>query len=270
MSRFSLLVAMLLVLVPLSGKGNEPIAIQPGERLNYRVAWGIFFHAGEITIIARPETNDNRPSTAVTSTTSTRGVLRRLFRFEAQADAIFDNETGKMLVYTEKSAGGRKTTNYSIEFDYPQHVARYTDFVQSENSSAINLPAEAPYDLIMALISTRGWNLKPGEARDVNVLFGKDLYELTVHALRYEDLTTALGTYHTIVYEPRMEKTPPKGMFKRGSAVHVWISQDGEQRLPVKFEVEFSFGAGVATLAEYDPPGGPKKGAASDTKAENN
>jgi hypothetical protein len=42
-------------------------------------------------------------------------------------------------------------------------------------------------------------------------------------------------------------------MFKRGSAVHVWISQDGH-RLPVRFEVEFKFGAGVASLIRYEPP----------------
>ena len=52
-----------------------------------------------------------------------------------------------------------------------------------------------------------------------------------------------------------MEKTPPKGMFKRGSSVHVWISQDG-QRLPVRFEVEFKFGAGISTLVHYEPPTG--------------
>ena len=65
----------------------------------------------------------------------------------------------------------------------------------------------------------------------------------------------------TLVLEPRMEKTPPKGMFKNGSTVRVWISQD-ERRLPVKFEVEFKIGTGVATLARYDaPPAAPTKDA---------
>ena len=50
-----------------------------------------------------------------------------------------------------------------------------------------------------------------------------------------------------------MEKGPPKGMFKRGSTVRVWISQD-EQHLPVRFKVDFKFGAGTATLTEYVPP----------------
>jgi hypothetical protein len=72
--------------------------------------------------------------------------------------------------------------------------------------------------------------------------------------LRYEKITTRLGSFDTLVLEPRMEKTPPKGMFKRGSNVRVWIAQD-ERRLPVKFEVEFKFGAGVSTLTDYmEPP----------------
>ena len=51
-----------------------------------------------------------------------------------------------------------------------------------------------------------------------------------------------------------MDKTTPKGMFKRGSKVRVWIAQD-EHRLPVKFEVEFKIGTGTATLETYTPAG---------------
>jgi len=109
-------------------------------------------------------------------------------------------------------------------------------------------------DLITSLIQTRAWGLKPGEQRDINVLFEKEIYQLTVHALRYEPVDGPLGTFNTLVLEPRMDKTPPKGMFKRGSQVHVWIAQDDDRHLPVKFEVEFAFGAGVATLIKYRPP----------------
>lgn len=84
-------------------------------------------------------------------------------------------------------------------------------------------------------------------------MFEEEPYVLTVHALRYETLRTSLGTFNTLVLEPRMEKTAPKGMFKRGSNVRVWISQDA-RRLPVRFEVEFRFGAGVSTLVQYTAP----------------
>jgi hypothetical protein len=42
-------------------------------------------------------------------------------------------------------------------------------------------------------------------------------------------------------------------MFKRGSRARVWISQDA-MHLPVRFQVEFKFGTGVATLTDYRPP----------------
>jgi hypothetical protein len=108
-------------------------------------------------------------------------------------------------------------------------------------------------DLITCLMQSRSWNMKPGDQRDVLVMFEEEPYELTFHALGYENVHTSLGEFNALVIEPRMEKTAPKGMFKRGSNVRVWISQD-ERRLPVKFEVEFKFGVGVSTLTRYVAP----------------
>jgi len=70
------------------------------------------------------------------------------------------------------------------------------------------------------------------------------------HRHGYEEIRTPMGKFRTLRLTPRMEKSEPKGMFKRGSEVHVWISQDG-RRLPVRFEVEFKFGARVATLIDH-------------------
>lgn len=254
MKRLRRLLGLVLLFATAAG-AQAQLGLQDGEMLNYRVAWGIFLHAGEITIQARSETNDQTPCTAVTTTTSTRGVLRRLFQFEAHAESVFDQKTGRMLVHTESSAGGKKKTNTAIEFDYASSTARYTDFLNSANNVVVSFPGESPMDLIMSLVQTRMWDLKPGDTRDTDVVFGKDIYQLTVHALRYEQIETSLGRFQTLVLEPRMEKTPPKGMFRRGSQVHVWIAQNDERHLPVKFEVEFSFGAGVATLVKYQPPG---------------
>jgi hypothetical protein len=105
----------------------------------------------------------------------------------------------------------------------------------------------------MGLLQTRTWDLQPGQQRDALVLFDADFYELTLHALRFESVRTGLGEFRALVLEPRMERTEPKGMFKRGSTVRVWIAQDAH-RLPVKFEVEFKIGTGTATLEAYEAP----------------
>ena len=238
--------------------------------MTFRVGWGVFQGAGEIRILAESMPAADGPAQLrVTTTTATRGFARMLFAFEAQADALFDGQTGRLLTNTESTKTPNRETKHTVTFDYAKSVASYVDPLNAAKNTTFTLPPGDPFDLIMSLVQTRSWALKPGEQRDALVLFEDEFYELTLHALRYEEVRTPLGKFNTLVLEPRMEKTPPKGMFKRGSTVCVWISQD-EQRLPVKFQVEFRFGAGVATLMDYKPPSSDKadatRSAAPDAK----
>jgi hypothetical protein len=229
------------------------LALGVGETFTYRVAWGIFSGAGEIKIATKPETDDRQPCLLVVTTTSTRGFLRTVFPFDARAESVFNLRTGRMLAHTERSNQRRKPTDTMLTFDYEHRTADYRDLVRPERSQVVALPAGDPMDLITSLVQARSWDLKPGGQIDILVMFEEEPYQLTFHAERYEEIRTALGTFQTLVVVPRMEKTAPKGMFKRGSTVRVWISQD-ERHLPVKFEVEFKFGKGVATLTKYEPP----------------
>jgi hypothetical protein len=191
------------------------------------------------------------------TTTATRGLARALYAFDARAEALVDEKTGRLVSHVETSTTKQKNTRHVTTFDYPKRLAFYRDEINPAKNLDFPLPPGEPLDLILSLINTRTWNLKPGEQRDALVLFEEEAYELTIHAVRYEEITTRLGTFNTLVLEPRMDKTPPKGMFKKGSAVRVWIAQDDPRRLPVKFEVEFKFGSGISTLVDYQPPATP-------------
>jgi hypothetical protein len=105
-------------------------------------------------------------------------------------------------------------------------------------------------DLMMSLVQTRDWDMQPGDKRDALILFDDEFYELTIYADRYERLRTSFGKFETLVLIPKMEKTEPKGMFKRGSTVQLWLSLD-KQRLPVKIEVKMKVGVGIMTLIEH-------------------
>ncbi|MEO7798704.1 MAG: DUF3108 domain-containing protein [Opitutaceae bacterium] len=243
-----------LLLLPSFAWSAEP-ALKPGEGLSYRVSWGIFTHAGDIKINASsPPTSEKSPRLQVVTTTATRGVAKALYVFEARAESLYDPATGRLLLTSEASKAGDRETKISTSFDYLKHTATYSN-AKNPDPVVLTMPAGEPQDLIMSLVQTRRWNLKPGERQDALVIFGDDFYELTIYAERYEEVKTPLGTFKTLLLVPRMEKTPPKGMFKRGGAVRVWISQD-DRRLPVKFQVDFKFGAGVATLSAYQPPEG--------------
>ena len=231
---------------------DQRIALGVGEAFTFRVGFSIFSNAGEIRIAALPETDDKQPCILAVTTTSTRGFVRGFYPFDARAESVYNLRTGHMLVHTERS-NGKKPTDTTLTFDYAKRTADFRNLVHPEKSQLVPLPPGDPMDLISTLVQARAWNLKPGDKIDALVMFEEEPYELTFHAEGYERIKTSLGTFDTLVVVPRMEKTAPKGMFKRGSTVRVWISQD-ERHLPVKFEVEFKFGSGVATLVDYQPP----------------
>lgn len=253
---FSLLAA--LTLPGISLRAALPLPLQDGEKLTYRVSWAILPGAGEIKISAAHEDTSAGRRLVVTTDTATKGFAKALMRFHAEAKSVFDLRTGDLLSLEESSQQPDKSSAHSVKFDLATRQATYfpgadPSKVDPGKTRLLPIPPGDPLDLIMALLQTRSWDLKPGEKRDALVLFDDDFYELTIHMARYEDVRTPMGKFKTIVLEPRMDKTAPKGMFKRGSSVRVWISQD-QQRLPVKFEVEFKLGTGTATLEAYEGP----------------
>lgn len=227
-------------------------ALQPGEELTYSVRWAVLPSAGQIRIAATQHVAEGSPRLSITTNTETRGIARSLMSFQARSESIFDADSGRLISLRESSVARAKHVDYSVEFDYANRRALFSgkDTVEPR---ALALPEGQPADLITTLMKTRLWDLQPGSTRDVVVSYRDDFYLLTVHAIGLERVRTSLGEFETVVIEPRMEKTPPKGMFKRGANVKVWISRDGS-RLPVRFQVDFKVGTGVATLVKYTPP----------------
>ena len=197
--RFLLLLGFLLPF----GLGAEP-ALKPGEALTFRVSWGVFTHAGDIKITATSSLpTEKTPRLQVVTTTATRGFAKALYVFEARAESLYDPVSGRLLVTSETSKSGDRDTKVSTTFDYAKRTALYAN-AKNPDPVVLTMPEGDPQDLIMSLVQTRRWNLKPGEKRDALVIFGDDFYELTIYAERYEEVKTSLGTFNTLVLVPRM------------------------------------------------------------------
>jgi hypothetical protein len=212
------------------------------------VGFAIFSHAGDITIAAKNDPR-NPGVMLVTTDTRSRGFVRGVYEFDNHAEVRIDQATGRLISVTEKGADPKHATDSETDFDYSKRIAHYEDRVRTERTTDIPIPDGDPLDLISALVQTRDWNLKPGDKRDILVHFGRDLYELVITAEGYEEVRTPMGKYQTLVLIPRMEKNP-KGLFKRGGEIKVWIAQDGS-RLPVKMQLVLKFGTATLSLAEY-------------------
>ena len=227
-------------------------AFRDGESFTYKVGFAIFSNAGNITIAAHEQKLDGADVMRVTTDTKSRGIVRGLYAFDNKAEVVIDKQTGRMLRVRESGADPRRATDSDISFDYATRTARFTDRVRTQRSAEISIPEGNPVDLISALVQTRDWNLKPGEQRPLLVQFGRDFYPLSIYADHYEEVSTPLGTFRTLVLIPRMEKDP-KGLFKKGGEIKVWISQDASN-LPVKMQLKLSFGAATLLLSNYEAP----------------
>ena len=250
MNRIALL--FILFATPLLAEADSPVALGDGETLKYRVRWGLFAGAGEIVVNARESETAGLPQVNVTTRTSTRGFVRSLYVFDGDGECIFDARDGRLLAIKAASTTSKRSTRSMAVFDYAKQSVQYVDYTRPERNLQMELPEGNPMDLITCLVQTRTWDMKPGDRSPATVMFDRDFYEITVIAEGYEKVRTPLGEFDALVLVPTMEKNP-KGMFKRGGRVRVWISQD-KLRLPVKFEVAMKVGTGVAVLTEYRPP----------------
>ncbi len=250
-SRFLRCFCITVITVAAAGMAwaGEPLALQKGEQFTYRLSWGIFGKAGELTITADEEPTSPAERTRITMKTSTRGVIRALYPFDGQADSIYDNASGRLVEATATTITRTKETEAVIQLDYEKAVANYTDVRRPERSVEVAMPEMEPVDFLTTLIQTRQWDIDVGQQRDVSVLFDDEFYELTIFAEAVETIKTPWGRKETLKLVPRMEENP-KGMFKRGGEVRVWVSRD-EDRLPLRFEVKVGVGTAMAILTDY-------------------
>jgi hypothetical protein len=227
-------------------------AFREGETFTYKVGFAIFTHAGEITIAAHDDKGPGGNLVRVTTDTTSKGFVRGVYAFDNHAEVVIDRATSRLQSVKESGTEPKRATDSELVFDYAKGVARYTDRVRTDRSGELAIPPGDPVDLISALVQTRDWNLKPGEKRDMLVQFGRDFYELSIYADHYEEVRTPLGRYMTLVLVPRMEKDP-KGLFKRGGEIKVWIAQDASH-LPVKMQLKLNFGTASLLLIDYKVP----------------
>jgi len=243
---------LFLSLSPLAAVAAPFNVFADGETFTYKVSWAVFPGAGRIVIAAHDDVLQGRPVVQLTVDTTTRGVIRLFYDYEDKAEAVVDRITGQILRASDKGGGGGKQTSDSdTTFDYAARKVTHVNRARPGRSRIFDLPPGDPIDLISCLIDTRTWDVKPGDKRDVVVYFDNDVYPVTITAMDYETVNTALGTFKTLRLEPAMTHDA-KGIFARQGQIQVWVSQNAP-RLPVKMQLHLKLGTATLTLIKHDP-----------------
>ena len=228
-----------------------PLAIQPGEKFTYRLAWGPFRQAASLEIVAEVDPDSPENHTRITTHTATRGMIRALYRFDGWGQFVYEPNAGRLMraeAWTETSS---KETKATITLDYEQMKANYEDHLRPARSLQMDIPTEQAFDFLTTLVQMRAWNLNLGEQLPVPVYFDDEVYPLVISVVERTTIKTPLGKREVLLVTPHMPENP-KGMFEDGGEIRVWVSDD-ELRLPLKFEVKMPVGTGMALLMEHTP-----------------
>lgn len=240
-----------LLCLPFAALAAPYTAMSDGESFVYRVMWGPFSKAGEIRVKAKREMHEGAPAFRIVVTTLSRGLVRTLYRYEDVAEALIDEATGRLIVATEVAHNGEKVTDATTKFDYAARKVTHTDLVRPGRNTVFRLPEGDPVDLISALIDSREWASSVGIKRDALIWAGRDVYPVTIYAEAIETVWTPKGEVTALSLSPRMETEAPRGIFKRGGEIKVWVAQTGE-KLPVKMQLKLKFGTASLYLMEHD------------------
>ena len=246
----TLIALLILSLLPVAAHAAPYTALHDGESLRYRVSWGIFHSAGEITISAHRELYEGRPVFRVVMTTSTRGIIRAFYSYQETAVALIDAATGRIIIATNKAYHGREVSDAVTKFDYVHRIISHRDPLRPGRDCDFPIPKGDPIDLISALIEAREWATGPGVERKALVFADRDVYPVEIRARDYETVLTPEGDVKALLLVPRMVDEAPRGIFKRGGEIKIWVAQDAE-RLPVKMQLKLNIGTAQLTLVQH-------------------
>jgi hypothetical protein len=242
--------AVPLVFLACTLQASPYSAFKDGEKFTYRASWGLFTKAGEIKIRAAKETLNGKPVFRLTVVTETKGVVSGFYRYEDTAEALIDAETGRIISSTEQASNSEKLSDAITRFDYVKRLAVHEDKLRPGRNREFAIPEGDAIDLISALVQTRDWAKEPGIKRDALIFAGRDIYPVTIYAEGYERVYTPKGEQEALVLVPRMEKDAPRGIFKKGGEIKVWVSRNAE-RLPIKMQLKLKFGTASLHLTEH-------------------
>jgi hypothetical protein len=207
--------------------------LRQGEVLTF-VVKALRITGGHLTIETVRDTAAGVPSQVrINVSMATEGFARTIYKYKNESVSIVDVETGRLLQTQLKGVDGPKSFDRVTDLDHGANLLIHTDRLRPEKSYRVALP-EGLVDLSVTLLCARFWNLAVGEQRDLIMAYEGEVYDLSVKALREEQVRTPLGTFTAVVMEPS-QRGEPRGAFKKGAAFRFYVSREEQPRV-VRFD----------------------------------
>ncbi len=240
-----------LAIVPLNveSHGNLPEieynAFKPGEKLTYRVHYGII-DAGEAKIELKesPYTFSNRPTYHAVGTGNSIGAFDLFFKVRDTYETYIDRD-GVFPWYFKRRVdeGG-----YKISQDYT--FDHNTGTVSTEKEETHTVP-RGVQDLVSAFYYSRTFDYsgaKKGDIFEIPTFLDDEMHILKIKYIGKETIKIRKGKFKCMKFVPVVQKGR---IWKDENDLNIWISDD-ENKIPILCKTKILVGSIKMELTDYE------------------
>ncbi len=193
-----------------------------GERLVYSVHWG-FLHVGETHVWSEWVEEDGRVLLAIRVRIQTVSFMDKIYPVNDFLESIVDPQTFLPLRFSKNLSEGRYRLKEVTTFDHRAGRAHWKHLLRENSTNDFEIKADTR-DMLSFMYYMRRYDWKPETELTERVMADEKLYELIVHARKYENIELPhYGTVRSLLVEPDAKF---KGVFIRVGRMKVWISDD--------------------------------------------
>lgn len=241
---------MFLNFLNIGGKYHVTSSYGPGEKLEYRVHYGLI-NAGEARIEVTDKlymVNDKVCLKATCYGRST-GAFDLMMRIRDTWGSYIDTSSQIPQKGFRDIQEGRYKLKEATYFDL-KNKAVTVDWESDKKSSAVfKIPIDVQ-DVVSGVYYIRNIsynNLRIGDTIGIHAFLEEKMYDFKVKYLGKGMVDTKFGDIKCIKLSPIMEKN---GLFENGNSIRLWLSDD-KNKIPVKIEADMFVGKVAMDLKDY-------------------
>lgn len=177
-------------------------------------------------------------------------IVSKLYPVNDFIESLVDPETFLPVKYSQKIKEGKRVRNETSVFDHANGVVHWKSHLDGSTTN-IAIAADTR-DILCLVFYMRSQGFSIGQTRKFKVLVDKDLYELIVTGMKYEDIYLAkFGDIRCLKLKP---KAKIGEVFVRKGTMMMWFSND-KRRLCTKISIKVPVASVKIILRSVNGPG---------------
>ncbi len=221
------------------------LAFEPGEKLTYSLGWQ-FIVVGHATLEVLPDEEiDGRPARSFMMTAKTGRVVSSVFKVNDSLSSLAEYDVSRSLGYAKIQREGKTKRDVSVEFDWENLNALYTETLGGD--SRVTPVLENTLDPLSAFYFIRTQEFDVGDVIKGPMTDGKRCKEAEIKVVSRERIKVNGKKYDTLKLEPSLKDVG--GVFEKSkdATMAIWVTDD-HRHIPVKMKSKVAVGSFVAEL----------------------